>query len=278
MPNHPSFVRSATALVACALIAGCAVDAEKHHDTAFEYEFLDDAADAAVGDDFLPAVHTPDAPRLRLLLTDAPLDVDAVFVTFTKVDVELCDAGALADAEDEDAEDEDAEDEDAEDEDAEDEEAADCGDSAWLDVVDEEITFDLLSLQGGVTAELGLAELAEGNYGQIRLHMSAASVVVDDEEFELTLPSGVLRLVGGFALEAGMQTEITLDFDAAQSVRHNNGQGWMIQPVVHIVAESTAEIPEPEDEEPEPEPEEEPDDEEPEPEEEPDDEPTPEPG
>jgi hypothetical protein len=215
----------AAAACVTALLA-CSVDGDDGEDD-FDYSFQE------VADDADPWLRQPDAapaePRLRLMLTDAPADVDAVFVTFEKLEVHYCGEGAELSEED-------------------------CESGSWVTVSEESVTFDLLTLQGGVTAELGLADLPAGAYGQIRLHLSDASVVVDAEEFALTVPPGVLKLNGGFALEPGMQTEITIDFDADQSIHFAPGNGWMMSPVIAIVGESTAEIPdveEPEDEEPE---------------------------
>ena len=138
-------------------------------------------SDQALDPKFKANPEASKAPALRLLLTDAPADVEAVFVTFDLVEVQSCGT---------------------------DPEAEDCDGGGWVTVTDEEVTFELLSLQGGVTAELGLAELDAGYYGQVRLHLTAASVVSNDEEFALTVPSGVLKLNGGFDLEEGMETEV----------------------------------------------------------------------
>lgn len=46
-----------------------------------------------------------------------------------------------------------------------------CDSAGWVTVTEEEVTFELLSLQGGVTAELGFAELPAGYYGQLRLDL-----------------------------------------------------------------------------------------------------------
>ena len=218
--------------LAAACLAGalaCTVERDRSDDD-LEYAFDQAEHD---GD---PRLRQPDAapaePRLRLMLTDAPADVDSVFVTFEKLEVHYC--GEDVDVPDE----------------------SDCEDGGWLTVSEAPVTFDLLTLQDGVTAELGLADLPPGAYGQIRLHLAEASVVVDEEEFALTVPPGVLKLVGGFLLEPGMQTEITIDFDADQSIHYAPGNGWMMHPVIAVVGESTAEIPEEEPEEEEPEEEE----------------------
>ena len=225
MRAHPNVPHLAPIVCLCALL-GCTVDTERTEDFDYAFEEADD--DASVD----PWLRQPDAvpvqPRLRMLLTDAPADLDSVFVTFDAVKVHYCDA---SEAEEPEADE------------------GDCEDGSWLTVSEETITLDLLTLQGGVTAELGIADLPAGAYGEIRLLVSSASVVVEGVELPLTVPPGILKLDGGFALEPGMQTDITIDFDAGQSVHYAPGNGWMMQPVISIVGESTGAIPE--DEEPE---------------------------
>jgi hypothetical protein len=169
----------------------------------------------------------PAAPQLRVLLTDAPLDVDSVYVTISEVRVQTC---------------------------VDDDPDAEGGcTGGWLSLAEQEATFDLLTLQDGITEELGVAQLPEGDYGQIRLKLVDASVVVDGEVFALTVPSGAqsgIKLNHGFTLEAGMQTTITLDFDAGESVHYAPGNGWMMQPVIDIIADVSEPIEEPGDDEP----------------------------
>lgn len=216
------------ALCATFALAAFGCDADSPEPENFDYEFIEGVdEEESIGSSFALDT-TPDGPQLRLLLTDAPADVEAVFVTFDSVQVHAC-------PEDLDSP----------------QGAADCENGEWVTVVDEEVTFELLSLQGGVTAELGMAALPEGYYGQIRLDLSSASVVADGEEFGLDVPSGVLKLNGGFDLENGMATEVTIDFDAGKSVhRTGNGQ-WKMQPVVSIISQTvapSAPAPEPADE------------------------------
>lgn len=164
-------------------------------------------AGLACGDDAETAGQTG---RLRLLLTDAPLDgVEEVNVTFDSVEV--------------------------------------SGPGGWTTVTSSVQTFDLLELQGGITAELGLTELATGTYGQIRLMLTDAWLVINGEEEDLRIPSADqtgLKLVSGFQVLADVETQIVLDFDAEESV-HQTGNGqWMMRPTIRIISTSTAAIPE----------------------------------
>lgn len=168
----------------------------------------------ACGDDAETAGQTG---RVRLLLTDAPLDgVEEVNVTFDSVEV--------------------------------------SGPGGWKTVTSSVQTFDLLELQGGITAELGLTELSTGTYGQIRLMLTDAWLVIDGEDVGLRVPSADqtgLKLVSGFEVLPDVETQIVLDFDAEESVhRTGNGQ-WMMRPTIRIISTSTTAIPDDELDEPE---------------------------
>lgn len=115
------------------------------------------------------------------------------------------------------------------------------GDGGWSVVNDERRAFDLLALQDGVAAELGLAELPPGDYGQIRLDVADSWVIAGGERQPLRIPSGAqsgLKIEHGFSLpECGTLT-ITLDWDAGAHLHHNQGQGFMLRPVIEVESES----------------------------------------
>ncbi len=155
-----------------------------------------------------PPTGGPEAGSVEILLTDAPLDdVDEVYVTFDSVQVQAKDAGG------------------------------------WVSVTSTVQTFELLSLQGGLTEPLGLTTLSTGTYGQIRLGLIDAWLVADGESHDLEIPSGDtsgLKLNHGFEIQGGVRTTITLDFDAAKSI-HRTGNGrYIMRPVIEVVATSTA--------------------------------------
>jgi hypothetical protein len=108
----------------------------------------------------------------------------------------------------------------------------------WLAVSEQCQTLDLLTLQNGVTEAVGVAALPPGRYGQIRLLIADASVVVQGEEHSLQIPSGSesgLKIIGGFELFDGEATTITLDFDAGRSVQFEPGTGYMMTPVIELI-------------------------------------------
>ena len=106
--------------------------------------------------------------------------------------------------------------------------------AGWNTVVDEAKTFDLIAI-AGVEEFLGSAELDPGRYNQIRLDVVEVQVTVDGEEQAATVPSGKLRIVGGFDLTAGETTVLTLDFDAEKSIVLRGKKEPLLKPVVHLL-------------------------------------------
>lgn len=91
-------------------------------------------------------------------------------------------------------------------------------------------TFDLLDLQNGVTAFLAEKPVPEGAYGQLRMIVEDARVVLADgytfedgtTEASLKVPSGSetgikVALSGAIVAEEGVVTVVVVDFDADAS-------------------------------------------------------------
>lgn len=120
------------------------------------------------------------------------------------------------------------------------------GESGVETIAEGEQTFNLLDLQNGVTAELATAILPEGPIQQIRLIVSAASVVlIDETTFDLLVPSGVRTgikiLTPGVEVSAGAETTTTLDMDVSESFIVQGDadtpagiQGFIFTPVVRV--------------------------------------------
>ena len=124
---------------------------------------------------------------LTLQLTDAPdLNITALYVNITKVEVHRSAAGNLTNA-------------------------------SWEVVVNESQIFNLTALENA-TDVLGSQELQVGMYTQLRLYISEANVTIDGEVYELEIPSETIKLVSGFFVLPDQTTTLTLDFDAKESV------------------------------------------------------------
>ncbi|OGB60043.1 MAG: hypothetical protein A2Y94_14200 [Caldithrix sp. RBG_13_44_9] len=120
---------------------------------------------------------------LKVYLTDAPADYEAVNITFSEVSAHLNDQ--------------------------------------WLTVHGDTITVNLMEWNNGNSIILGEAELPAGHYTQIRLMIQEAEIVVDGQTFPLTVPSGAqtgLKMGPEFTLNAGSLYELVIDFDVARSI------------------------------------------------------------
>lgn len=142
---------------------------------------------------------------------------ESIYVTFDEVSAHLS-GGGNTDLEDDEAE------------------------GSWIVISDAIQTVDLLGLESGAEV-LGLAELAEGHYSQLRLHILDAAIVIGGETYPMTIPSGSasgLKIKSDLDLVADTATTVTLGFDVADSVSWNNGQGYMMSPVIELLlVEST---------------------------------------
>lgn len=117
--------------------------------------------------------------------------------------------------------------------------AEDDSDS-WITVVEGPKTFDLVALDG-VEAVLGESELAAGKYGQIRLEVGQVELVTPDGSFTARVPGSTLKLVGGFEIEAGAVTGVTIDFDLDRSLVEQGNGGFLFKPVVKLITSEPGE-------------------------------------
>lgn len=129
----------------------------------------------------------------------------------------------------------------------------------WEDVMAPEKagkTYNLLSLVNGVREELGIVDLPEGSYTQMRLiigprpddginvlsekHPFANYVITKDDlaYHELKVPSGPqtgIKIVHGFTISEFETTELVLDFDAGKSVVRAGKSGlWLLKPTIKV--------------------------------------------
>jgi hypothetical protein len=144
---------------------------------------------------------------LKVHLTDAPGVFEKVNITFSQISVNLK-----------------------------------SSEDSWIVISDQEQTFDLMKLTNGITTLLGEKQLDPGQYGQIRLKIINAEVVVDGTTYALDIPSGAasgLKLGNGFTIEPGITLELVVDFDAARSIHiMGNKQGYKLNPVLRLMAKA----------------------------------------
>lgn len=156
--------------------------------------------------------------RLNVSLIDAPADYDEVWVEVLAVEVRPGKAN-------------------------------DSDETAWISIPNDsdDKKIDLLTLTGGNSAYLGSAEVPAGKISQIRLILGDDNYIMQDgNRIDLTTPSAQqsgLKLQVNKELLAGIQYNLVIDFDAAQSiVKAGNSGKYILKPVLRVVAEESATI------------------------------------
>ena len=104
----------------------------------------------------------------------------------------------------------------------------------WVTVIEQPVTFDLIAVTG-IEEVLGSGTLDAGQYTQIRLTITSATITEDGQVFEATVPGDSLRIVRPFTIEPGETTIATLDFDAEQSVVAQGTGRYLLIPVVALL-------------------------------------------
>ncbi len=145
-----------------------------------------------------------DMGSLKIYLTDAPADFDAVNISFTEISAHI--------------------------------------DSDWVHVRVDPITVNLLEWNNGNSMLLGDAEIPAGHYTQIRVKIDSAEIVVDGIHHPLTVPSGAqtgLKMGPSFNIEAGFTYELIIDFDVNRSIvtmgPKHNPNGYKLKPHLRVV-------------------------------------------
>lgn len=152
-----------------------------------------------------------------IYVKDAPTDeFDEIHVLFSAVEVHYAGSGS-AEADNE-----------------TDGNETDEDDGEWRTLVESEdgIDVDLLNASGTRSAFLGEADLEAGTYTQIRVQVIEAYGIKDGERSDFRVPSGTLKLVRSFDVEADQETKITLDFDLDRSLTQAGQGQWILTPVV----------------------------------------------
>jgi hypothetical protein len=117
--------------------------------------------------------------------------------------------------------------------------------TGWITVMSDTLpeadrTFDLLELVGGVRALIGDVELQAGHYTQLRIIIESATVTIAGQTHPVTVPSGAqsgLKLTGGWDVDPGVVTSLTLDFDVDRSLTETPpGSGnFKLKPTIRVV-------------------------------------------
>jgi hypothetical protein len=113
-----------------------------------------------------------------------------------------------------------------------------------------ERTINLLSLQGSASAQLlSGVTVPAGNYQWIRLDIDPANsyiITSTGARYPLDIPSGSqtgLKLVSGFTVDQGSQSDFLIDFNLRQSLTESNSGGttsYLLNPALRLVNLETA--------------------------------------
>jgi hypothetical protein len=104
----------------------------------------------------------------------------------------------------------------------------------WITVLENPPAFDLLQVTG-IQSELGTADIASGNYTQVRVIITKVTVTINGEEKEAFVPSGTLKFVGNITIAEQQTTTISFDFDAAKSLITKGNGEISLKPVVKLI-------------------------------------------
>ena len=176
---------------------------------------------------------------LKLYLTDAPGDYLAVDILISRIDAHI------AEAEQEQAQEGSLNFQNRDSNNTEE----DIG-GEWVTLInwDNGLPVDLIELEGQ-TMLLSTNELEAGTYTQLRVFlMGEASITIEgEEEPEITenliIPSSAqtgIKLTHPFEIIEGQTTELTLDFDAQESILINGNGEYRMQPTIKVISESSS--------------------------------------
>ncbi len=172
---------------------------------------------------------------VRVSLTDAPGEVESLLVAISDVSIHYVPQGQDGEASEEEYA---ADDQAADDKDTEESNDGYIPDKpAWISMLEEETTIDLIQLKDNPKL-LGLYDLTVGKITQIRLYVSettAPVAVIDGEEYELTVPSGKIKLTSKFDIVADEELHIMLDFDAEESIVETGSGKYQLKPTIKVI-------------------------------------------
>jgi hypothetical protein len=119
----------------------------------------------------------------------------------------------------------------------------------FIEVSDVQQKFDLLELKNNPVPIVS-ADLEAGHYNQIRMDVVEGSIVFLEDDgqggfnevpFDLKIPSSEIKIPVQFYIEEGGETQITLDFDAEDSIKlikQGKKDSYMMRPVIKVLGVS----------------------------------------
>jgi len=109
--------------------------------------------------------------------------------------------------------------------------------SGWITIIEDEVTFDLFEIIDQAMV-LGSEDVTAGKYTQIRAEVTGVEGLTKaGDPYKAEVPSGALKFVRPFNVEAGMTTILTLDFDGDKSLVMTGKDKFLFKPVVKLLIE-----------------------------------------
>jgi len=102
-------------------------------------------------------------------------------------------------------------------------------DDGWTETVMDDTPVDLTELGENGTGTIANLTLEEGDYDKVELYVDQVTAMVDGEEVEVFVPSGKLKVVGGFSVDS--DASATFEFDI-RLVKRGNQEKYNIIPVI----------------------------------------------
>lgn len=178
-----------------------------------------------------PAATKPNVGAVEMWVTDAPRsdNVTEIWVTVNEVKIHKVETGNVSGNGS------------SNETEGQVDDAADTG--GWISInLTGPNRFDLLTLRGengtGLQQILSTANLTEGRYTQIRMTVGKVEVKIDGVLKDAALPSGKLKFVHPFDVEADSTTKLLFDFDADKFVTVTGSPRdpkIMVKPVVKLI-------------------------------------------
>jgi hypothetical protein len=100
---------------------------------------------------------------------------------------------------------------------------------------------DLLTLSDrSIVFAAGVVEEGRYEFMHINIDEQRSYLVENGVRKSLRVPSGEVKVLGGFTVDENTRTTLTLDFDAKESlVRLGNGD-WLLRPIIVITGNNTS--------------------------------------
>lgn len=109
--------------------------------------------------------------------------------------------------------------------------------SSWVTIVNATQTIDLKQFQGDARAFLGSENITAGKYTQIRIYVDEAYGLSNGTRVDFTVPSGALKIVRPWTVEAGLVTELTVDFELDRSIVKTAQGEYRLKPVMKLTVD-----------------------------------------